>query len=183
MKNYFIAFVVVLSSCFAGINRTDAQTGTGSTEPGLPANNSETRTIYQGIDFVKGPGKVNGKALIAFQRRYSNAERVRWNDIKEGSYVTFTLNGIEHKVFYNQRGKWAGSIKSYGEEKLPLYVRGIVKSKYYDYSIFYVQEIEAEESNGIPTYLVHIEDGHNFKQIRICNGEMEIWRELINIEH
>ncbi|MGH2565116.1 MAG: hypothetical protein ACRDE5_11420, partial [Ginsengibacter sp.] len=56
-------------------------------------------------------------------------------------------------------------------------IRGIVKSKYYDYKITQVQEIETTATNGTPTYMVHIEGDNDFKIIRVSGGDMDVYEE------
>jgi hypothetical protein len=68
-------------------------------------------------------------------------------------------------------------MKIYGEEKMLREVRHTVKSKYYDYNIVYTQEVEVAGSEGTPTYVICLEDKTNIKMIRICDGEMDVWKE------
>jgi len=46
----------------------------------------------------------------------------------------------------------------------------MVKSNYYDYSIFLVQEVKVGDKTA---YLVKIEDEKSFKTIRVVDGEMD----------
>ena len=57
-------------------------------------------------------------------------------------------------------------------------VRAIVKQKYYDYKITYVQEVETAATLGTPTYMVHIEGDNDFKIVRVCDGEMDVYEEF-----
>jgi hypothetical protein len=42
-----------------------------------------------------------------------------------------------------------------------------------------VEEVETVESNGVPTYLIHVEDQKNIKLIRVSDGHMETWKEYV----
>ena len=57
-------------------------------------------------------------------------------------------------------------------------VRHAVKSAYYDYNIVYIQEVEIPDAEGTPTYIICLEDKTNIKTVRICDGEMSVWKEL-----
>ena len=70
------------------------------------------------------------------------------------------------------------SLKGYFEDKLDRTVRGIVKQKYYDYKITYVQEVETGANVGMPTYMVHIEGDNDFKIVKVCDGAMDIYEEF-----
>ncbi len=69
-------------------------------------------------------------------------------------------------------------MKGYFEDKLPFEVRDIVKRNYYDYKIHYVNEVETINSQGIPTYMVHIQYKKDAKIMRVREGVMEIWSEM-----
>ena len=69
-------------------------------------------------------------------------------------------------------------MKGYFEDKLDRTVRGIVKQKYYDYKITYVQEIETGSNVAMPTYMVHIESDNDFKIVRVCDGAMDVYEEF-----
>ena len=80
-------------------------------------------------------------------------------------------------IYYGRHGKWFGSLKGYKEDKLSPELRKMIKREYYDYSITYVQEAETIDSEGKPTYIIHLEDNKSIKRLRICDGQMEIWQE------
>jgi hypothetical protein len=63
------------------------------------------------------------------------------------------------------------TISYYDEKKLPDEIRSIVKSTYYDYSITCVEEIHIDSKI---IYIVHMQDDKTWKNVRICDGEMEI---------
>ena len=59
----------------------------------------------------------------------------------------------------------------YDEKKLPPEVRAIGKSTYYDYSITRVDEIHV---NSQIIYQVHMQDENTWKNIRVCDGSIEV---------
>jgi len=112
-----------------------------------------------------------------FSRAYKDVTTETWLETKDGFAARFNAEGIRNTILYDVKGHWAGSVKNYTEEKLATNIRHIVKSKYYDYSIFYVDELETYESGGVPTYIIHLEDKNSIKLVRLCDGEMDTWKE------
>jgi len=139
------------------------------------------KTITPGKKNMSSPGDVSPRALKDFAKRYKNITGETWMELKDNFSASFISNGVSNTIYYNAKGKWQGSLKRYREDKLPFEVRDIVKSKFKDYSIFYVEELEKIDSRGIPTYLIHLEDKNNVKLVRIFERQMEIWQEYTKI--
>ena len=122
---------------------------------------------------------INTRAMKEFKKRYGNISGETWTDLDNGeSRVKFTVDAVDHTVYYKRNGRWTGSIKNYTEDKLPFEVRDRVKREYYDFAITLVQEIETLNSRGMPTYIIHMEDKDTYKFIRLHDGEMDVWKEL-----
>ena len=181
MKKFLIALAIVSVPALTGINRASGQAKADVEISNLQKNNNAIKKMTTPVKdyYITDPEVINPKALKDFDKNYKNAEAVRWVRGKDGFYVEFILNDIKTRVFYDAYGKWFGSVRTYSEDKLPQTIRGIVKSQYYDYSIFFVEELEIVQSDGIPTYLVHLEDKNNIKLLRIFDGEMEVWRHYV----
>jgi hypothetical protein len=109
---------------------------------------------------------------------HKNVTGESWMKTKDGFSVRFNSDDVRTTIYYDKKGNWSGSIKIYGEEKLLREVRHVVKSTYYDYNIVYAQEIETTDSDGVPTYVVCVEDKTKIKMIRIRDGEMSVWKEF-----
>ncbi len=122
---------------------------------------------------------VSTKAMKAFKKSYENVSDEKWTSIKDGFTAKFNLDGISSTVFYSKSGKWEGSLKCYSENKLPVEIRNIVKRTYFDDKITQVQEIETGDTQGAPTYIVHLEGADDFKLIRVSSeGEMDVYEEF-----
>jgi hypothetical protein len=67
-------------------------------------------------------------------------------------------------------------MRQYAETKLNREVRAQVKSVYFDYNIILVEEIQ--RCAKPLTYVIHLEDKVSFKNIRICDREMEVMTEI-----
>ncbi|MES1159978.1 MAG: hypothetical protein ABUM51_04415, partial [Bacteroidota bacterium] len=78
---------------------------------------------------------------------------------------------------FDSRGGFQYSLKYYGGNDVSSYVAGFIRTKYPDYSIDVVTEV----NNGTNTfYLVKIENSANVKALSISEGRMEVYEELIN---
>jgi hypothetical protein len=113
---------------------------------------------------------LSTKALKNFGKTFKETDNATWVEIVDGFKAEFTKEGIETKVFYDRKGRWVANVRNYQEDKLPKDIRHRVKSIYYDYSIFYVQEITVGDKMA---YLVKMEDKNSVKTIRVADGEMD----------
>jgi hypothetical protein len=55
-------------------------------------------------------------------------------------------------------------------------VRAQIKSTYYDYKIFIIQEIEIPERPT--TYIVNLQGDADWKKVKLWQGEMEVMEEF-----
>jgi hypothetical protein len=129
-------------------------------------------------DQLQTADTINTKALIRFKKLYGEASGVKWFDYNSEYTAEFASNGINTQVYYSKKGQWQASVKNYSEDLLDQKLKDIVKSRYYDYSIFHVQEIESLYSNGIPTYLIYIENNHEFRVLRLCDEVLDVYKQL-----
>jgi hypothetical protein len=162
MKNLFLVLAVIIVPVLSGMNKVNAQS-----------------TIIPQTGHLIEMDSINAKALKNFIKINPGVSGEKWVRTRFGFSVKFILNGIHTTILYNNKGNWFGTLRNYTEEKLPVKVRDIVKRWYYDYSIFYVDEVETLDSGGFPTYIIHIENKTTLKLIRVCNGEMEVWKEYV----
>ena len=165
MKKNLIALALASVAMLAGTSKTHAQLV--STESSLEYHK----------DLMDEQNNISPKALRGFVKAYGDANAESWTKVKDGYSARFNSDGIKNTVLYDKKGNWAGSIKSYGEDKIQAGIRHIVKSVYYDYKITCAQEVETTDSRGIPTYIVFLEDKTSIKLVRIFNGEMDVWKD------
>ena len=163
----FIPLIAMFSCAYAqNSNSSSALTNAAATEL---AYNSKAKVkimpVAQGLTTVS----ISTKAIKDFTKTYKNANNVGWFIIKDGYLAEFKRDEVQTKVFYDRKGRWVGNLRCYFEDKLPRDIRHLVKSHYYDYNIFYVQEVTVGNAT---VYLVKIEDKTSFKMIRVQDGEM-----------
>ncbi|HVZ96225.1 MAG TPA: hypothetical protein VG847_05075, partial [Chitinophagaceae bacterium] len=85
---------------------------------------------------------VSAKALKNFEKSFKNASGATWEKCTSGFVVKFSDGNIKNSIYYDKKGNWQASMKCYFEPMLDKDVRAIVKQKYYDDKITYIQEIE-----------------------------------------
>ena len=117
---------------------------------------------------------ISVKAVRHFLINFNNASNEKWYDAPDRFVAMFTLNNTDYRVDYDKKGNWIETFRTYGETKLPPDVRDIVKSSYYDYTIFLVQEIEIPLDTV--TYFIHLDGKMKLINLRICKGEIEEWQ-------
>jgi len=172
MKNSIIALATLVASAVAGPNKLRAQS----------FSDDNIQLAGQNVGVIASTDDhelINPKAVKNFTRAYKNVTTETWLKTKDGFAARFVVDGIRTTILYDNKGRWMGVVKNYTEEKLSAEIRHIVKSKYYDFAIFYVDELQTIESGGVPTYIVHLEDKHSLKLVRVFDGEMEVWRDFV----
>jgi len=171
MKKNLIALVIVSVATLTGMNKANAQIMSNSSSLEYQMNATETKNSMNEL-------AISHRAVKDFMNTHKNVKGESWAKTKNGFSVMFISDGIRTTIYYDKKGNWAGSIKIYGEEKLLREVRHVVKSTYYDYNIVYAQEIETTDSDGVPTYVICVDDKTKIKMIRIRDGEMSVWKEF-----
>jgi hypothetical protein len=171
MKKNLIALVIVSVATLAGTSRANAQIVSNSSSLEYQMNATETKNSINEL-------AISPRAVKDFMNTHKNVTGESWMKTKDGFSVRFNSDDVRTTIYYDKKGNWSGSIKIYGEEKLLREVRHVVKSTYYDYNIVYAQEIETTDSDGVPTYVVCVEDKTKIKMIRIRDGEMSVWKEF-----
>lgn len=177
MKKNLIVTVIVFFASFAGIR---AQTLSSFTTTMRQRNFTidADKMFYYVNDPEDEKETISPKALKGFSKTYKNVTGESWSKVLDGFSARFNLDGVRTTIFYDNKGRWLGSLKYYTEDKMTAEMKGIVKRSYYNYNIVYVQEVEMVSSNGQPTYIICVEDKDTIKDIRIFDGEMEVWKEF-----
>lgn len=172
MKKNLIALVLVSAATLGAISGADAQIAANNSSFEYQINVTKTKNSMNELE------AISPRALKDFANAYKNVVGESWMKIKDGFSVRFISDGIRTTIYYDKKGNWAANVKIYGEEKMPRDIRHDVKSTYYDYNIVYTQEVETIDSGGVPTYVICVEDKTKIKMIRICDGEMKVWKEF-----
>ena len=119
---------------------------------------------------------VNFRVLKDFEKRFVTTNNATWNETDKGYIARFSANSIETVVAYGKHGAWFYTVQRYDEKNLPANVRAIIKSTYYDYSFFHIDEVNVpQQENTI--YVAVLRNNKDFKTVRVCNYEMEVINE------
>jgi hypothetical protein len=177
MKKILFVFVAGLIPALAVTNETYAQSSDDIARLTPVKDNYKFREIGA----INNPNTielnmVNTKAMKNFEKLYKRTNE-KWYNGSDCIVAFFVSNGISYYIDYDRRGHWTGSLKIYQEGQMPKDIRKIVKQEYYDYKIFAIDEVEIV-GGETPVYLVSIEDEKNIKQLRIQNGNMDLYHDF-----
>lgn len=115
---------------------------------------------------------VNVNALRHFARNYNEASSEKWLATPDLVVALFSFRDIDYRVDYNSRnGNWIETFRTYGEAKMSPDLKQSVRSSYYDYIIFQVQEIE--QPLHPVNYIVHLSGKAKLINLRIYDGQVE----------
>ena len=118
---------------------------------------------------------INTRAMRDFVSRYKDVTTEQWHKSNGDWVAVFSRDSVQYRVVYDSRGDLNFVMKYYEEPKLDRGVRAQIKSVYFDYKIFIVQEIQAPEHPT--TYIVTLQGDADWKKIKFCDGEIEILEE------
>ena len=164
MKHSFFKHVTVILPFLALATFGFAQTN-NSTLPGTIL----TKDLASEESAGAALSSINEKAVKHFSKNYDKQSNASWYAVDDGFVAIFSQDGIKTKAYYDPKGRPVGEVRTYQEDKLPKEIRHMVKSTYYDFNIFLVNEVSLGNAK---VYLVKIEDSTSFKTIRIQDGEM-----------
>ncbi|HEY8894335.1 MAG TPA: hypothetical protein VIM79_05955 [Niastella sp.] len=163
MKKFFIATgisLMALSGC--------AYTQTGNA---LAANRIKPMSAQN-----QYLNDINVRAMRDFVTRYGDVDNAMWHK-SNGNYVAvFFRDSVQYRTVYSGRGDLSFIMKYYEEKQMPRNIRAQVKSTYYDYKIFVIQEIEVPDHPTV--YIVNLQGDTDWKKVKLCQGEMEVMEEF-----
>jgi hypothetical protein len=141
-----------------------------------PRNESSSAPSGPTLRHEVAVSSLSVRAIKDFQSRFTKVENESWGRTdKAGFFVSFTNEGYKVRAYYNRRGNWLASLKDCDESQLPFFIRDVVKRKYYDFAITFVNIVQVPEHIA---YVVHLEDKKTLKLVRVSeDGEMDILNE------
>jgi hypothetical protein len=165
MKNSFFRYATGLIPSLALCSSIFAQTNSST-----PLNFPTTKELAYADEPNADPASsINEKAAKNFSKSHGKQSNASWFALDDGSVAIFTEDGIKTKAYYDRKGRPVGEVRTYQEDKLPREIRHMVKSTYYDFNIFLVNEVTVGNAK---VHLIKIEDQTSFKTIRVQDGEM-----------
>lgn len=119
-----------------------------------------------------GRNDINVNALRHFLKNFNDAGDENWYATPDLVVALFTVRDVNYRVDYRRRnGNWIETFRTYNEAKMSPDLKQSVKSSYYDYTIFQVQEIE--QPLHPVNYIVHLSGKSKLINLRIYNGLIE----------
>ncbi len=106
--------------------------------------------------FAAEPSNISEKALEAFQKSFKQAQNVIWHEYNNHYEVKFTDYSVDSRITYDAGGNILKTLRYYGEEHLPLFVRAKLQSKFGDKKVFGVTELAAD--GALDYYIVLMDD-------------------------
>jgi len=113
--------------------------------------------------------EVSMRAVRDFERTYKSADNIKWFRAAEGFVVYCNQGGASIKVFYSDKGHYKCTVRNYDESGLPANVRHLVRSNYYDLTIFYVTEISTVNDKA---YFIKLEGKTSWSEVKVMDGEL-----------
>ena len=173
MKKQFFLYKLGIIPLITLCCSVNAQSNGFNSSPGstpLKEVASNEITNEKALPNYSGNSSLSTKALKDFNKTFKDAGNAAWSETNDGFMAKFKKDDVETKVFYDRKGRWMANVRNYQEDKLPKEIRHMVKSNYYDYNIFLVQEVTVGNKTA---YLVKIEDKTSIKTIRITDDGMD----------
>jgi hypothetical protein len=115
---------------------------------------------------------VNTRAMRDFVSRYRQVPDVAWHKNNGGDVAVFYSDSVQHRVVYNPHGYLQFVMKYYDERQMDRSLRATVRSNYYDYKIYIIQEINIPDRPAV--YIINLQGETDWKKIKYCQGEMEV---------
>jgi hypothetical protein len=177
MKKYLqssaTAILLAIAATTSALAQNPPKTDVAKLE--ISSSTSKPATPASGDDMAV----INSRAIKDFKKSFKLPAEEKWFKIETGFIVKFIQDGIQHRADYDNKGNWKATTRYYSEKQLPKDVRSQVKSVYYDYTITSVQELTFPDHH---VYLVNMEDEKTILIIRICDGEMDVYKDLKKCE-
>ncbi len=123
--------------------------------------------------------RVNPAAMRNFLQEYKNIDSVRWYQSDKGSAASFIIDEVEIVTCYDKYGNWESRRKYYKENKLPDYIRDMVKHAYPDFAIKGIMEFEYRDK---PIYAITLESKTTWVQLKVVNFEIQLVKKFLKRE-
>lgn len=178
MKKILIASVAVLITALALTNDANAQSSENLaySAPVKSYFNVGITDAPQNLNTISLE-MVNTKALKNFRKKYKVTNE-KWAQGFDCITANYELDNTSQIIYFDNKGNWTASLKTYKEEIMPGNIRKMIVNKYNGYNIMLVNEIETIENKGNPVYLISIEEGKNVKELLIQDNYMDVYKEF-----
>lgn len=117
---------------------------------------------------------INDKAKKSFVKNFPSAESINWTESKSGDTFTayFRMYDVKTVANFDRDGQLISVLRYYGEERLPLTVLSLLKTRYADKTISGVTEFSKNQNEDV-AYYVKLEDNTHWYTVKIVGNDME----------
>jgi len=116
------------------------------------------------------------RAIRHFLVNFGEVSNEIWYSTPDMFVAMFRLSDIDYRVDYDRKGNWIETYRTYDETKMSSDLRSSVKSSYWDYHIYLVQEIE--QPRHPVTYIVHLENKTKLINLQVSDGVIFEWQKF-----
>jgi hypothetical protein len=117
--------------------------------------------------------EINISAVRDFVNRFDKVENVLWFAVPRGGFEAyFVQDGYGDRVIYDKSGGWLMSLITYDEDKCPRDIRSAVKSLFFDFDIFLIEEVH--NIDGVE-FIFYLQDKSSVRVVRVSKeSEVEV---------
>ena len=129
-----------------------------------------------GVNLLSG-NEINLWAVRDFLNRFGEVENVLWFAVPKGGYEAyFVRDGYGDRIIYDKGGGWQQSLLTYDEYKCPRDIRSAVRSLFFDFDIFLVEEVQNRKGTE---FIFYLQDKSSIRIVRVNNeNEVEVLQEF-----
>jgi hypothetical protein len=119
-------------------------------------------------------GEVSERAKKALVKDFPSAESINWTENKNQDVFTayFRMYDVRTVANFDRDGQLISVLRYYGEDRLPLTVLSLLKTKYAGKTIAGVTEF-SKDGNEDVAYYVKLEDDAHWYTVRVIGSDME----------
>ena len=114
---------------------------------------------------------VSKQVSDSFASLFKGAEEPKWFVSDKNYVVDFILNNQINKAEFTSKGRLVYHMAFGNEKQMPVDIRTIVKSKYFDFAINSTVKVSYQEKSA---WIVNIEDTEQFFVLRVVDGVMDV---------
>jgi hypothetical protein len=122
---------------------------------------------------------VSERAKKTFGKEFPKAESISWTESKSGETYTayFWMYDVKTVANFDKDGQLISVLRYYKEDRLPLTVLALVRSKYADKTISGVTEFSKNENEDV-AYYIKLEDAAHWYTVKVIGNDMELTEKL-----
>jgi hypothetical protein len=114
---------------------------------------------------------VSKQVSDSFASLFKGAEEPKWFEADKNYVVDFILNNQVNKAEFTRKGQLVYHMAFGNEKQMPVDIRTIVKSKYFDFAINSTVKVSYQEKSA---WIVNVEDTEQFFVLRVVDGVMDV---------